>query len=46
MKFGISHFFKNLDQFSHSSLKIREFNLFNQILLSLSDVLSAFHDNI
>jgi len=25
---------------------MREFSLFNQILLSLSDVLSAFHDNI
>jgi len=25
---------------------MREFNHFNQILLSLSDVLNVFHDNI
>jgi len=30
--------FKILDQFSHSSLKIREFSHFNQIWLGLFDV--------
>jgi len=38
--------FKTFDQFSHSSLKMREFSYLNQILLSLSDVSSAFHDSI
>jgi len=35
-----------LDQFSPLSFKIREFNHFNQILLSLFDISSAFHNNI
>jgi len=38
--------FNIFDQFSHSFLKIREFSHFNQILLNLSDVSSALHDNI
>jgi len=38
--------FETLYQFSPSSLKVREFSAFNQILLSLSDVSSAFHDSI
>jgi len=37
---------KIFDQFSLLSLKMREFSPFNQILLSLSDVSSAFYDNI
>ena len=36
LKFGISPFFKTFDQFSP----------FNQLLLSLSDVSSAFHDSM
>jgi len=34
--------FEILDQFSHSSFEIREFSLFNQILLSLLNISSAF----
>jgi len=37
---------KTFDQFSPSSSKMREFSSFNQILLSLSDISSAFHDSI
>jgi len=37
---------KTLYQFSPSSFKMREFNPFNQILLSLYDVSSTFHDSI
>jgi len=33
-------------EFSPSSFKMREFSPFNQILLSLFDVSSAFHDSI
>ena len=46
LKFGISPFSKTFDQFSPSSLKLREFSPFNQLLLSLSDVSSAFHDSM
>jgi len=35
-----------LDQFSHSSFEIHEFSPFNQILLNLFDISSAFHNNI
>jgi len=35
-----------LIKFSFKILKIREFNLFNQIVLSLIDVAKAFHDVI
>jgi len=35
-----------LNQFSHSSFEIRGFSLFNQILLSLFDISSAFHNSI
>jgi len=38
--------FKILDQFSPSFFEIREFKHFNQILLSLFDISSAFHNNI
>jgi len=38
--------FETLDQFSLSSLEIRGFSPFNQILLSLFDVSSAFQDCI
>jgi len=38
--------FETFDQFSHSSLEMYGFSLFNQILLSLSNVLSAFYDSI
>jgi len=38
--------FETLDQFSHLSFEMRGFNLFNQILLSLFDVLSMFHNSI
>ena len=38
--------FKTFDQFSHSSLEIYVFSPFNQILLTLSNVSSAFHDSI
>ena len=37
---------KTFDQFSPSSFKMYEFSPFNQILLSLSDISSAFHDSI
>ena len=37
---------KSFDQFSPLSFKMYEFSHFNQILLSLSDVSSIFHDNI
>jgi len=39
-------YFKNFDQFNFSSFEIRGFNPFNQILLSLFDISSAFHNNI
>jgi len=39
-------YFETLKQFSHSSFEIREFSPFNQILLSLFDILSAFHNSI
>jgi len=39
-------FFEILDQFSHSYFKIRGFSPFNQILLSLFDISSAFHNSI
>jgi len=35
-----------LDQFSPLSFEIREFSHFNQMLLSLFDISSAFHNNI
>jgi len=35
-----------LDQFSHSFFEIREFSPLNQILLSLFDILSVFHNSI
>jgi len=38
--------FEILDQFSHSSFEIRRFNPFNQILLSLFDISSAFYNSI
>jgi len=38
--------FKILDQFSHSYSEIRRFSHFNQILLSLFDISSAFHNII
>ena len=38
--------FKILDQFSHSSFEICEFNSFNQILLGLFDVSYGFQDCI
>jgi len=52
--FGLSSFsefwnyslIKILYQFSPSSFKMREFSHFNQILLSLFDVSSTFHDSI
>jgi len=46
VNFGISPLIKTLYQFSPSSFKMREFSPFNQILLSLSDISSTFHDNI
>jgi len=44
VKFRIS-LFKTFDQLSHSSLEMRGFSLFNQILLNLFDISSAFHDS-
>jgi len=38
--------FEILDQFNYSSFEIRGFNHFNQILLSLFDILSAIHNSI
>jgi len=38
--------FETFDQFSYSYLEMREFSSFNQILLHLSNVSSAFHDSI
>jgi len=38
--------FKTLDQVSPSSFKIRKFNFFNQILLSLIDISNVFHNSI
>jgi len=38
--------FKNFDPFSLSSFEICIFNHFNQILLSLFDILNAYHNNI
>jgi len=38
--------FETLDQFSPSSLEMRGFSHFNQILLSSFDILSAFHNSI
>jgi len=37
-------YFEILDQFSSLSLEIREFSVFNQILLGLFDVLYTFQD--
>jgi len=45
VKFGISPS-SNFLTISPSTLKMREFSSFNQILLSLSDVSSALHDSI
>jgi len=39
-------YFETLNQFSLSSLEIRRFSHFNQILLSLFDILSTFHNSI
>jgi len=38
--------FETLDQFSHSSFEICDFNHFNQILLNLFDISSTFHNSI
>jgi len=38
--------FETLNQFSPSSFEIRGFSPFNQILLSLFDISSAFHNSI
>jgi len=38
--------FEILDQFSLSTFEIRGFSPFNQILLSLFDISTAFHTNI
>jgi len=38
-------YFKTLDKFSLLSFEICEFNHFNQILLSLFDISSAFHNS-
>jgi len=38
--------FKNFDQFSPLSFEMRKFSHFNQILLSLFDISSAFHNKI
>jgi len=38
--------FETLNQFSHSSFEIRGFSPFNQILLSLFDISSVFHNSI
>jgi len=38
--------FQTLDQFSPSFFKIRGFSYFNQILLSLFNISSAFHNSI
>jgi len=38
--------FETLDQFSISSLETRGFSSFNQILLSLFDISSTFHNSI
>jgi len=38
--------FETLDQFSHSSFEVRGFSPFNQILLSLFDISSTFHNSI
>jgi len=37
---------ETLDQFSHSSFEIGEFNHFNQILLGLFDISNVFNNNI
>jgi len=39
-------YFEILNQFSPSTFEMHGFSLFNQILLSLFDILSAFHNNI
>jgi len=41
-----SVYFKILDQFSLLFFEIRRFSHFNQILLSLFDISSAFHNSI
>ena len=46
VKFGICFFFETFDQFSLSSLEMREFSLSNLILLSLVDISNVFYDNI
>jgi len=38
--------FETLDQFNYLSFEIHEFNHFNQTLLNLFDILSAFCNNI
>jgi len=38
--------FETLNQFSHSSFKIRGFSHFNQILLGLFDISNTFHNSI
>jgi len=38
--------FETLNQFSPSSFEIRGFSPFNQILLNLFDISSAFHNSI
>jgi len=38
--------FETFDQFNILSFKIRGFSFFNQILLSLFDILSAFYNSI
>jgi len=38
--------FETLNQFNLSSFEIREFSHFNQIMLSLFDISSAFHNSI
>ena len=46
VKFGISHSSKLVTNLALHLKKIRGFSSFNQILLSLSDVSSAFHYSI
>jgi len=41
-----SVYFETLNQFSPSSFEIRGFSPFNQILLNLFDISSAFHTSI
>jgi len=39
-------YFKTLNQFNHLSFEIREFSYYNEILLSLFDISSAFYNSI